>query len=513
MIDVREIAEVRAAEERAFALLADGVLMQRASHGLSVTILRLLRSTRGAVVGARVVLLVGSGNNGGDALWAGAMLARRGCRVDALCLPEHPHPHGEAALRAAGGRSVHWRPGDRESTGVLSAADVVVDGILGIGGAGALRPEAAALVEEAMASDAIVVAVDVPSGVDSDSGAVAGPAVAADVTVTFGALKTGLLVSPGALRSGSVILVDIGLEFDSPARTRVLEPIDVAAWVAEPAQDAYKYRRGVVGVSAGSTAYPGAALLTMSAARRANVGMARYLDRSDGVASRVVGQYPDVVVDGMDPGDQSRVDAWACGPGFPGDRLDAVTVGAVLAVPVPVVLDAGALSVLARDGDARSTVRDRHARGHVTVITPHEGEFERIFPGLLAGRGGRLAATRQAASDSGAVVLLKGPGTIIAAPDGTAFIDVEGTADLGTAGSGDVLTGIIGALLAGAWSAGRRDAPSLLEASAAAVWLHGAAGRIAAGRAPVVATDIAAALPAAIRLARFGDAAENGDAS
>lgn len=510
MIDIRTVAEVRAAEDVLFARLPEGALMQRAATGLSVAVLGILSSVRGSVAGARVVLLVGSGNNGGDALWAGAMLARRGCSVHAVCLTDTPHTGGAAALRTAGGRMLRWHDDGQEALLRLGQADVVIDGIVGIGGSGALRPDAAALVVAATDGEAIIVAVDVPSGVDADSGVVAGHAVTADVTVTFGALKAGLVVAPGALRSGTVRLVEIGLEFADAAHAHVLEAVDVAGWVAEPAPDSYKYRRGVVGVAAGSAAYPGASLLTTGAARHANVGMVRILDRADGVAALVVGHFPDIVKDGSDPSDQTRVDVWACGPGFPGDRLDSVTVAAVLASSVPVVLDAGALFIAAEEPDVRASIADRWHRGLLTVLTPHQGEFERLMPGALTAAGGRLAAAQYAASQWGAVVVLKGPGTVIASPDGSAFVDVEGSADLGCAGSGDVLTGVIAAVMSGAWADGRRTSADLTEAVAAGVWLHGAAGRIAAEHAPVTATDIASAVPAAIRLARFGDLRSDG---
>ena len=504
MIPIHSIAQVRAAEEEAFRLVPDGALMQRAARALSVSCARLLAEGAGGIVGSRVVLLVGSGNNGGDALWAGAMLADRGCRVDAVCLSDRVHRKGSRALLRAGGRLHRWQEGAGPTVSLLDAADLVVDGILGIGGAGGLRPEAVALVSAVEASEAIVVAVDLPSGVDADTGVVAGAAVTADVTVTFGALKPGLLVAPGRYHSGAVQLVDIGLEFADEPVAASLESLDIADWVPEPAEDAYKYRRGVVGVCAGSRPYPGAALLVTAAARSANVGMVRYLDRGDGNAAVVVSHYPDVVVDGQPPAAQARATGWACGSGFVGDHADAAAVEAVLEARVPVVLDAGALSVVADSADVRATIADRAARGLPTVLTPHEGEFERLRPGMLASLG-RLDAARDAAVALHATIVLKGPGTVIVDPEGTAFVDAEGTADLGTAGSGDVLTGVVAAVLAAAWTAGRRDCAAFTEATAAAVWLHGRAGRTAAITAPVTATDIADAVPAAIRAARFGD--------
>ncbi len=505
MIPLRSVDQVRAAEEAAFRLVPAGALMQRAARALSISCARLLIEARGGVVGARVVLLVGSGNNGGDALWAGAMLAQRGARVDAVCLAERVHEQGAEALTRRGGRLHRGSTADPGVTAVVADADLVIDGILGIGGSGGLRPDAAALASLVDASGAVVVAVDVPSGVDADTGVVSGSAVVADVTVTFGAVKPGLVVAPGRFHSGAVQVVDIGLEFDDEPVAAVLDDLDAAGWVVEPADDSYKYRRGVVGISAGSRQYPGAALLVTAAARHSNVGMVRFLDRADGNAAAVVSHFPDIVVDGSPPADQHRATAWGCGSGFPGDRTDDATVAAVLEAPAPVVLDAGALSVVAESAEARERIAERAAAGLVTVLTPHDGEFERLAPGLLESSAGRMAAAVAAADRLGAAVVLKGPGTIVADRDGVVYVDTEGTADLGTAGSGDVLTGMIAALLAGAWTDGRRDPAMLTEATAAAVWLHGRAGRLAGVHGPVTATDIAAAVPAAIRSARFGD--------
>lgn len=502
MIDLQSVASVRSAEESAFRVVPEGALMQRAAHALAVSCARLLTQIRGGVVGARVVLLGGSGNNGGDALWAGARLAARGCRVDAVCLADRVHAEGRAALLRAGGRIWRWDAADLDQQAILGAADLTIDGVLGIGGVGGLRPEAAEAAAAVAASDAVVVAVDVPSGVDADTGAVPGATVSADVTVTFGAAKPGLLLAPGLLHTGAVQIVDIGLEFTDEPAAVVLEGPDVAFWVAEPAGDDYKYRRGVVGIAAGSAEYPGAALLTTSAARQASVGMVRYLDRADGNAAVVVAHYPDVVVDGAPPAAQSRATAWACGPGFPGGVTDEPAVVAVLEAEVPVVLDAGALSVVAESARVRNRLVERQRAGLVTVLTPHQGEFATLQPGLLDPAAGRLAAASAAADALSAVIVLKGPGTVIAAPGGEVYVDTEGTADLGTAGSGDVLTGLLAGLLAGAWADGHRDLPSLTEAVAAGVWLHGHAGRIAANGGPVTAPDIADAVPLAIRDAR-----------
>jgi len=242
MRGVYPVAQVRAAEEALMSRLPDGALMARAAQGLAVECAVLLDR----VYGSRVALLVGAGNNGGDALYAGAALARRGARVHALLLdPKRAHADGLTALQRAGGRVVAAEPGE------LAGVDLVVDGIVGIGGTGGLRPPAAALADAI--GDAITVAVDVPSGVNADTGAVDGAAVRADVTVTFGALKPGLLIGAGTVHTGELRFVDIGLAPDlAAATTHVLEASDVRALLPVPDETDDKYTRGVVGVIAGS---------------------------------------------------------------------------------------------------------------------------------------------------------------------------------------------------------------------------------------------------------------------
>lgn len=502
MIALRSVGQIRAAEEVAFTRVPPGSLMQRAAFALTVTTARLLDEVRGSVPGSRAVLLVGAGNNGGDAMWAGAMLAQRGCRVDAVLVADRWHLEGADALVARGGRLHHWDDSD-EIRCLIEDADVVLDGLLGIGGVGALRPAAAAAVE--CIGDAVVIAVDVPSGVNADTGEVDGIAVTADLTVTFGAAKPGLLVAPGRFRSGVVQIVDIDLEFDDEPVAMVLEGVDVAAWFPEPVDDAYKYSRGVVGLAVGSAQYRGAALLATAAARHANVGMVRFLDRADGVGALVVADFPDVVLDGSAPRLQSRADAWACGSGFPGAADDEATVLAVLDTTGPVVLDAGALTVVAESDAVRDRISERAEAGLVTVVTPHDGEFGRLRPESTAHAEGRVASALRAATVLRCIVVLKGSGTVVAAPSGAVFIDTEGTAALGTAGSGDVLTGILGSVLAGAWADGRRDDADLVEAVAAGVWLHGCAGRIAEAAGPVTAPDIASHVSVAVRTVRFGE--------
>lgn len=464
MRGVFTVDEVRGAEHALMARVAPGALMQRAATGLAVHCAALL----GDVYGARVALLVGAGNNGGDALFAGAALARRGARVIAVLPdPDKAHPDGLAALWRAGGR-VGELPAD---------CDLVLDGLLGIGGRGGLRAGAADLA--AAVEDQLTVAVDLPSGVDADTGAVDGVAVRADVTVTFGVLKAGLVAGAGAERAGEVRLVDIGLgPHLPPAHTHVLEAADVRDVLAVPTGGSDKYTRGVVGVLAGSPQYGGAGVLATGAALCGGAGMVRYAGRApDAIRAR----YPEVVVQEDRPR-ELRVQAWVVGPGFGTDAEARRLLLDVLATDVPVIVDADAITMLADDPDA---VRARRAP---TVLTPHDREFERI-----AGTIGddRLDAARRAAADLGATVLLKGDATVVADPDGAAFVNPTGTPWLATAGSGDVLSGLIGSLLASGLSA-----PT---AAAVGAYVHGVAGQRAAADGPPTAEDVLRELRGAFR--------------
>lgn len=495
MLGVHSVAQVRAAEAALMARLPEGALMQRAAAGLAAACVDLLAgSGRGG--GSRVALLIGSGNNGGDALWAGARLARRGVRVDALLLADHWHEAGAQALRRAGGILHAWP----EGASAVDAADLVIDGVLGIGGRGALRGDAADAADMAQDSGATVVAVDVPSGVDADTGAVAGQAVRADVTVTFGCLKPGLVLDPGRSYAGDVVIVDIGLVpdlaevSDGEPRVGVMEGPDLAAWIRAPRDDDYKYSRGVVGIAAGSDRFRGAAFMATGAARHTSVGMVHILDRGDGVARGVVEHFWDVVASADAPREAARVTAWAVGPGLGLDHAAAAALAAVLATDVPVVVDADALHLLAAPAGRAALA----ARTAPTVLTPHVGEFTAL--GYTIGSGGRadrMGIARRAAGDLGAIIVLKGPGTVVAAPDGSAVIDVHGGPELGTAGSGDVLTGIVAGVLAGNAHRLVSDAHTA-AAVGAAVGLHGLAGTQARANGPVTAPDLIAALPGVI---------------
>ena len=257
MDSVFTVAEIRRAEEATGDLLASGALMQRAASGLASVVLDDLGERPR---GRRVLLAVGSGNNGGDALWAGVRLLRRGVRVDAWRAADAVHEEGWAAFVAAGGREVDAM----SALEALVDADLVVDGVLGIGGRGGLRGAAAVFAQACADTQTPVIAVDLPSGLEGDS-CVALPSFAADVTVTFGGRKACQVLQPAASRCGRVVVVDIGLDLGEP-ELWTWSAADVAAHYPWPGPDSDKYARGVVGVDTGSATYPGAAVLaTMGA--------------------------------------------------------------------------------------------------------------------------------------------------------------------------------------------------------------------------------------------------------
>lgn len=516
MINLHSVASIQAAEHAHEAELASGVLMERASTGLAHSVLRLLKQVRGSVVGAHVVLAIGSGNNGGDALFAGAYLAKRGLRVDALTVDDRVHDLGRQAFVRSGGTVRNWTKDDPKLLELLEGADVIIDGLVGIGATGALRGPAVEMVAGMNASQALRIAVDIPSGIDADTGRVLGVAFDADLTVTFGAVKPGLVIAPGKQFAGGIELIDIGIgaALGLPI-ARVVQGDDLASNIPEPGFGDHKYRRGVVGVAAGSDSYPGAALLCVGGALAGDPGMVQFLDREDGIARIVVTQYPEIVSTASvesAPIASSRVSAWVCGPGYPASDLDHAVVDAILRTGVPVVLDAGALTLLALSTDLRLLV---HERPGVTVITPHEGELARLTNAVGAtsvGEVGRLHAAMHIAQALDAVVLLKGPGSIIAAPDGNCYVDVDGGPVLATAGSGDVLAGMIGSLLAGAQARGELGSTAdVARVVAVGCALHGRAGALAgAGGRPVRATDLVHYLGDAVAGVRRGDAVAEG---
>ncbi|MGD7704831.1 bifunctional ADP-dependent NAD(P)H-hydrate dehydratase/NAD(P)H-hydrate epimerase [Microlunatus sp. Y2014] len=434
MIDICTVAEVREAEEQAFAVLGDadapdgGSLMQRAAAGLAGVIIDSLHELRVGTYGARVLVLAGGGNNGGDALYAGLRLARRGVRVLVCRVAEKVHAGGWQACLTAG--VVEVDPGAAIELIMSGGADVVVDGVLGIGGRSGLTGVAAELAGACVAARAYVIAVDLPSGLAADLPGAADSAFRADRTVTFGAHKLCQYGEPAASACGRVTMIDIGLT----TRPGVVqwEPADVAHCWPVPGPTDDKYSRGVVGIDTGSDAYPGAGLLSTLGAVYAGAGMVRFLGASH-PRELIMGTLPNVV---HAPG---RVQAYVLGSGWgeraDGDRVvaDAVDAG------VPVVLDADGL---------------RHLpTGRVAVpllLTPHAGELARLLDtDRHEVEADPITAVRAAVDATGATVLLKGATQYVAGPDtDTTALAVPGPAWTAQAGSGDVLAGICGTLLA-----------------------------------------------------------------
>lgn len=459
--------------------------MRRAAHGVADAAARLLRERCGGVSGRRVTLLVGAGNNGGDALWAGYELRKRGVRVDAVLLvPDRAHTAGLAALGRAHGR-IH-EPGVTATTAV-GTADLVVDGVVGISGKGPLREPAAALVAVAEQAGVPILAVDLPSGIDPDTGAADGAAVNAAATVTFGAYKPVHVLSPG--RCGPVRLIDLGLGPYLPAEPhlRVLDSEDVAARWPIPGPTDDKYTQGVVGIAAGSATYPGAAVLAAGAAVAATSGMVRFAgSAADDVRSR----WPEVVAAGS-VADTGRTQAWTVGPGLGTGSTGRDIVASILERGVPTCLDADAITLLASTPDLVDALADIPA-----VLTPHAGEFARLFGDVGTDR---VASVRRAAAKLGVTVLLKGHVTVIADPSGRTCVHPSSVSWAATAGSGDVLSGLVGALLAAGldpwWAAG---CAAHLHSRAATIAAHGGTSTAVPG-APVGASALLAAVPDAIR--------------
>jgi NAD(P)H-hydrate epimerase len=432
------------------------VLMERAGRAVAWTVRRALPGT----YRRRVVVVCGKGNNGGDGLVAARVLSSWGVRVRVFEL-------------AAG---IDRRRCDR----ALADADVVIDAMYGTGFRGTLEGDAAWLVERLERFDGDVVAVDIPSGVDGLTGTVWGPVVRATHTVTFAARKPGLVFEPGRSLAGEVTVADIGIAVDAASAPGehpigLVEEADVAAWLPARAPDAHKWASGAL-VVGGSRGMTGAPMLVSHAAMRAGAGIVWCALPGVDAARRAAGG--EVITKGVPAdaagflargaaetllADVGRFASVALGPGLGGagdPDLQFVVRTVVAEARPPMVLDADGLNALAGDF---TSLKARHTLGAPIVLTPHVGEYQRLM-GAPVG-GDRLAAARALAERSGAVVLLKGPGTVVASPDGTVALNPTGGAALATAGSGDVLTGIIAGFLARGLDAFR--------AAAAGAWVHG----------------------------------------
>jgi hydroxyethylthiazole kinase-like uncharacterized protein yjeF len=504
---MKPVLSPREAVELDRATQARGVaaedLMERAGWAVA----RACADLTGGTYGRRAVVVCGKGNNGGDGFVAARHLSRWGMGVVAIVLqdPAVSREPAAANLERLAETGVRVRRFDPAMLGrELDRADVAVDAIFGTGFQGEPEDDWAEAIDGLNAAPVPVVAVDIPSGVDGTSAAVEGVAVRADLTVAFGASKTGSVLLPGAEFAGDVRVVDIGFPDELiPTTTGLTEPADVVSILPGRATDAHKRASGTLVVVAGSRRMTGAVKLVARAASRVGAGYVIVaVPRS--ILAAVQTELTETVFVPLEETDEGTVapaaleavhaavrdaDALALGPGLttnPGTRTFIRSL--VRECAVPFVLDADGLNAFAGEAD---TLSDRKSEA---VLTPHLGEFSR----LMGARDDddRLASALRLAGRADAVALLKGSRTVVAARNGAARINPTGSPVLATAGTGDVLTGAIGGLIA------RGVDP--FAAAWSGAYLHGLAG-IAAGRAlaeGTVAGDVAERLPEAIETAR-----------
>ena len=450
---------------------------------------RAARELLGGTYGRRVVVVCGKGNNAGDGLVAGRWLRAWAAHVSAVTLlGEDLRGAARDAMEAFPGRIRRPEELDRE----LDRADVIIDAIFGVGLSRTPEGAAARAIERLSSASRPVVAVDLPSGIDSDTGAwIGGRAVRATVTVTLGGWKPGLLFEPGRSAAGRVEVADIGIPEDLRGGTAsALEAADVRALLPTRQPASNKRRVGTVLLVVGSRGLPGAAALTAGACVHGGAGLT-VVAAPESVVPTVIGRVPEATAIPLPETGDGTIDpkaiellrprfgefhVAALGPGLSTHPATADLVRSLVAeLEMPLVLDADALTAFA---GAPELV----ARGPASkVLTPHTRELSR-----LVGRpddeieGDRLAAARDAAARLQAVVLLKGPGTVIADRDGGSFVNPTGGPSLAQGGTGDVLTGLTAALLAQELHVGERRAELLTTAAAA--WIHGRAGDRAAER-------------------------------
>lgn len=504
MIPVYTGSQVRTAEIP--LLQGDGAnrLMRLAADALAHHAVLTLRENPGRLYGARMVGLIGSGNNGGDGLFAMATLAKRGVKCTAVLLGERAHPAALEAFTRAGGRTstVEGLPA------LLEDCDLLIDAVYGTGvRPGVKLPEVPSTIP--------VIACDLPSGVDASTGAVPTSVIPADRTVCFGALKTGLTVGSGHLVSGHIHVVDIGLRATLP---------NPEAWVAQGddleillnrspdwrSLGRHKYQRGVLGLLAGSPKYPGAAVITARAATSTGVGMLRTMVPKN-IETTLAAIVPESVPlaatefnallahnrrNGREGA--ARIGAWAVGPGLEDTAENRKVLAQILSSEAACVIDAGALSMI-----------EPGEHSQLRILTPHAGELR----SLLTTAGVRVSATditedplrwaRWAAVAYDCVILLKGSATICTSPDGYTLIVHASTPDLATAGSGDALTGLLGTLLASTYFPAEGEKPDrmhrLVDIAAAGSLIHAHAGALAALDGTLGASELIEALPRAAR--------------
>ncbi|MGI6244353.1 MAG: NAD(P)H-hydrate dehydratase [Pseudochelatococcus sp.] len=486
----------READSRTIAAGTAGyTLMQRAGGAVAEQAAQLAGAPS-----RTIVVLCGPGNNGGDGFVAARLLAARGFAVRLALAGEVAALRGDAAAAAS-----DWQGEARGEVlsiddVTLNDADVIVDALLGAGLDRDLTPALQALVARINASPASVVAVDVPTGIDGDSGAVRGAAVRAAATVTFARARPGHYLYPGRSCRGVLHVADIGIDdalADALAEGLTVNgPAHCLVALRAPSETGHKYGRGHALVLSGGRTHTGAARLAARAALRMGAGLVTVASPEEALAENAA-HLTAIMLRRVDDADalaetlaDGRLNALVIGPAAGVGAPTRALVGAAGAASRALVLDADALTSFAGDVDGlRAAIAASSVQG--VVLTPHEGEFARLFAReeAIAAAPSKLARAREAARRTGAVVVLKGPDTVIAAPDGRAAINDNGSPWLATAGSGDVLAGMIAGALA-------QGAPAF-EAACAGVWLHGAAGQ--RGGPGLIAEDLPELLPQVLR--------------
>ena len=463
--------EMKAAEQAVFDSGVDSFEVMRRA-GLAVAEFLHANFPQG-----RIQVLCGPGGNGGDGFIAAAHLQRQWRDVEVFSTLAPEELRGDPAKAAA-----EWNGPVRSLEEALTAPhDIVLDGLFGGGLSGPLDGGAAQLA----ARNSPVVAIDVPSGLDGLTGQPLGTCFKAAATVTFAALRPAHVLAPGLAFSGQVVAMDIGV----PAQSSVFEN-SPALWIAQlpqPGLEGHKHKRGHLKVVSGGPANTGAARLAARAGLRAGAGLVTVLSPPAAVivnASHLTAEMlvslnsPDTFAEACD-----SASAVVLGPAAGVNEATGEHVGILLDSPARAVLDADALSVVAMRDKLFAKLRPND------LLTPHIGEFNRLFPGLLDQSINKIEAVREAAKRAGCVVLLKGPDTVIAAPDGAAVVNTHATPWLATAGTGDVLAGTAGGFVA--------QGVDPLPAAAMASWIHGEAGRrIGPG---LLASDLESYMPGILK--------------
>jgi hydroxyethylthiazole kinase-like uncharacterized protein yjeF len=475
--EILTTAEARAADQGAVAQAVSGyALLHAAGTAVAKTIAERFPPEP-------VLVLCGPGLNGGDGYVAAHELSRRGFRVRVAALDE---PAVEDAKRA---RNL-WGGAVEPLGGDPGSARIVVDALVGAGLSRPLEGPAADALKRCEAGHRAIVAVDLPSGLPGDAAQPLGYAPTCALTVTFHRKKPAHVLYPARSFCGEVVVADIGVPEGATPAVKLWENgpdlwLDKFPW---PALDAHKHARGRLGVVSGGLSHTGAARLAARAGLRSGAGLVKLYCPMDALALNA-SRLEAVMLQGFDTDQEleeavRQFDAAVIGPAAGVGDQTVANLFALTRTGAALVVDADALTVFRDDPDELFGALDRD-----DVLTPHPGEFERIFPGLLASSPDRIAATRAAAAKAQTVVVLKGPDTVVAAPDGRATVNTRTSRWLATAGSGDVLAGLIGGLLA--------QGMESFEAAAAGVWVHGSAA-VHAGPG-LIAEDLPELVPQVLR--------------